>query len=129
MITAMLCMAHFAAAQNSIDNMVEKFSSVGKSKLTCVVERHPSTRKIKKVVRVIDLYAVDVQPFIDAFKREASTGTFKEKRGDGYLSMVLAVAKKRQNRVYMLTADGFFAKRKRRKTYANATVTVIVKYE
>ena len=48
-----------ALGQNSIDRLVEDCSSVGRSKFTSAVERDPKTRKIQKVVKVLELSDAD----------------------------------------------------------------------
>lgn len=129
MMCVLLCPALYSAAQNSIDNMLDHISMVGEGKFTSVVERNPKTRRVKKVVRVLEMHDKGVRSFINAFKREAGTGDFSEKRvGDG-LTMVLAVSKGRQNRVYMLKCTGRYGRTRADDLYSSATVTVIVKYD
>ena len=43
------------AAQNRIDEMIENYSSRGTSRFTSAVERDPKTRKVLKVVNVLEL--------------------------------------------------------------------------
>ena len=40
-------------AQNAIDKAVDEYSSIGNSKFTSAVERDPQTRKVLKVVKVL----------------------------------------------------------------------------
>ena len=44
-----------AVAQNSIDRMMDNYSSRGTSRFTSAVEREPKTRKVLKVVNVLEL--------------------------------------------------------------------------
>lgn len=117
-----------ALGQNSIDRLVEDCSSVGRSKFTSVVERDPNTRKIQKVVKVLELSDADAGSFSAAFKREKGTGDFIEKRTENGITMVLTVRGKGQNRVYALRCDGPCSSRKAGTRYRLVKVTVIVSY-
>lgn len=117
-----------ALGQNSIDRLVEDCSSVGRSKFTSAVERDPKTRKIQKVVKVLELSDADAGSFSAAFKREKGTGDFIEKRTENGITMVLTVRGKRQNRVYALRCDGPCSSRKAGTRYRLVKVTVIVSY-
>ena len=68
-----------AMAQNSIDRQVERYSAIGQSRFTSAVERDPRTRRVQKVVKVLELYDKGVKALIDAFKAESSNGDFTEK--------------------------------------------------
>lgn len=113
-------------AQNSIDNLVDKYSSVGRSKFTSAVERDPNTRKVQKVVKVLELYENGIKKLINAFRWEASTGNFSEKREKDGLTLVLTIQKGKQNRVYMLRGYGGYGGEN---SYDRCKVTVIVKYK
>ncbi len=117
-----------ALGQNSIDRLVEDCSSVGRSKFTSAVERDPKTRKIQKVVKVLELSDADAGSFSAAFKREKGTGDFIEKRTENGITMVLTVRGKGQNRVYALRCDGPCSSRKAGTRYRLVKVTVIVSY-
>ena len=117
-----------ALGQNSIDRLVEDCSSVGRSKFTSAVERDPKTRKIQKVVKVLELSGADAGSFSAAFKREKGTGDFIEKRTENGITMVITVRGKGQNRVYALRCDGPCSSRKAGTRYRLVKVTVIVSY-
>ena len=117
-----------AAAQNGIDRMMENYSSRGMSRYTSAVERDPATRKVQKVVNVLELQYTGIDEFITAFRREAATGNFTEKRTEDGLTLMLTVRGKRQNRIYMLRGTGGYRHGKRDTRYQYAKVTVIVKY-
>ena len=121
-------LAASAFGQNSIDRLVENHSSVGRSKFTSAVERDPKTRKIQRVVKVLELSDADVSRFVDAFRREAATGDFTERRTDSGLTLVLTVRGKGQNRVYMMKCTGPYAYGRKATRYSFTKVTVIVKY-
>ena len=130
MITALLLVLAVAqaAAQNSIDRMMDNYSSRGSSRYTSAVERDPATRRVRKVVNVLELRDIGIDKFIDAFRREAATGNFTEKRAEGSLTLMLTVRGARQNRIYMLRCTGPYAWRRSETLYNSAKVTVIVKY-
>ena len=130
MITALLLALAVAqaAAQNSIDRMMDNYSSRGSSRYTSAVERDPATRRVRKVVNVLELRDIGIDKFIDAFRREAATGNFTEKRAEGSLTLMLTVRGARQNRIYMLRCTGPYAWRRSETLYNSAKVTGIVKY-
>ena len=121
-------LAASAFGQNSIDRLVENHSSVGQSKFTSAVERDPKTRKIQRVVKVLELSDADVSRFAAAFRREAATGDLAERRTDDGLTLVLTVRGKGQNRVYMMKCTGPYAYGRKATRYSFTKITVIVKY-
>lgn len=127
-MTFLVGFAMSVMAQNSIDRLVENHSSVGQSKFTSAVERDPKTRKVQRVVKVLELANADVSRFTAAFRREAGTGDFTERRTDNGLTLVLAVPGKGQNRVYMMKCDGPYGLSRNATRYNFTKVTVIVKY-
>lgn len=114
-----------AAAQNSIDRLIDEYSSVGMSKFTSAIERDPLTRRVKKVVNVLSLYCADADKFVKAFRQESHTGDFAEEHSDDGFTMVLMVRKARQNRIYTMRCSGAY----RTKHYNNIKITVIVNYK
>ncbi len=127
-LTLLVGLAASAFSQNSIDRLVENHSSVGRSKFTSAVERDPKTRKIQRVVKVLELSDADVSRFVDAFRREAATGDLTERRTDDGLTLVLTVRGKGQNRVYMMKCTGPYAYGRNTTKYSFTKITVIVKY-
>lgn len=115
-----------AVAQNSIDDLVDWYSSVGRSKFTSAVERDPKTRKVQKVVKVLELHENGIKKLIKAFRQEASTGNFSEKREEDGLTLVLTVQTAKQSRVYMFRGYGNYGGES---NYSRCKVTVIVKYD
>lgn len=130
MITALLMAVATAqaAAQNGIDRMMDNYSSRGMSRFTSAVERDPATRKVQKVVNVLELQYMGIEEFIKAFRDEAATGNFTEKRTEDGLTLMLTVRGERQNRIYMLRCTGGYRKGRHDTRYQFAKVTVIVKY-
>ena len=117
-----------AVAQNSIDRMMDNYSSRGTSRFTSAVEREPKTRKVLKVVNVLELRHDGVGEFVDAFRREAATGDFTERRTEDGLTLMLVVRGKRQNRIYMIRCTAPYTPERRDTGYAKAKITVIIKY-
>lgn len=118
-----------AMGQNSIDKQVERYSSIGQSRFTSAVERDPRTRKVQKVVKVLELYDKGVKAIIEAFKTESSNGDFTEKRDGNGCTMILTTKNSRQNRVYMLKCDSPYGYDKNSNYYGHAKVTIIIKYK
>ena len=108
------------AAQNKIDDMVDKFSAVGNSTFTSVVERNPTTHQVEKVVKVLTLYGTQATKMRSVFKQESNKGTFSEKSEDGIITMILTTVTSSSNRIYMLKMES-------EKYYPNAKVTIIIK--
>ena len=117
-----------AVAQNSIDRMMDNYSSRGTSRFTSAVEHEPKTRKVLKVVNVLELRHDGVGEFVDAFRREAATGDFTERRTEDGLTLMLVVRGKRQNRIYMMRCAGAYGSGRRAVSYGSAKITVIIKY-
>ncbi len=116
-------------AQNSIDRQVERYSAIGQSRFTSAVERDPRTRRVQKVVKVLELYDKGVKALIDAFKAESSNGDFTEKRDSKGLTMILTTSRPRQNRVYMLKCDSPYSFGAHAGSYGHAKVTIIIRYK
>lgn len=103
-------------AQNSIDKMVENYSTVGSSSFTSVVERDPDTREVKKVVKVLTVPSHQTKKFHDVFIKEKDTGSFSQQLSGGVQTLTLTCEQERQTRLYMF-----------RKNSNNGKVTIIVK--
>ncbi len=103
-------------AQNSIDRMVDNYSTTGSSNFTSVVERDPNSRQVKKVVKVLTLPGYQTKQFHDAFLKERNTGTFAQQQQGREQILTLTCEKPAQTRLYML-----------RRSVTNGKVTIIVK--
>ncbi len=103
-------------AQNSIDRVVEDFSTVGSSTFTSVVERDPDTHKVKKVVKVLTVPGHQAGKIRDAFIKEKDTGSFMQQQQGRELTMTLTCENARQARIYML-----------RRSASSGKVTIIIK--
>ena len=112
-----------ASAQNRIDELVENHSSTGFSTFTSVVDRDPETRRINKVVKVLQIPGYQANAFRQAFLKEKDTGNFGHKKDGQDETMTLTVETKNRVRIYMLQmkmAGGI--------TCSSAKVTIIVKF-
>ena len=98
----LLCFTTVLCAQNSIDEVVDNFSTVGSSTYTSAIERDPQTRQVVKVVKTLETRGKVVNDLIDAFNKERETGSFSRKEENDEVTMILATENKGGNRVYML---------------------------
>lgn len=128
-LTLLMGLVAAAVAQNSIDRMIENYSSVGMSKFTSAVERDPATRKVKKVVKVLHLHNNDVSPFVKAFRRESKTGDFSEKYDNEGCTLMLTTQGAGQNRIYMMLCTRPYNPGRRDTGYGYAKVTLIINYK
>ena len=116
-----MIMPLFAAAQNSIDQMVDEFSTLGGAKFTSVVQRNPKTRAIEKVVKKLELGSVNSKKFINAFKNEAKRNkTTTTTRSDGEVTTIITTSNQKTNRIYMIKYD-------EEEYYPDVSITIIVK--
>lgn len=91
------------SAQNKIDDMVDTYYAMGKSTLTSAVERDNKTKKITKVVKVLDVDKGYVNSFIKAFEEEKSkSASYKQTLNGNEVTTVLTTENDKSNRIYML---------------------------
>lgn len=115
----LLCFSAWLRAQNSIDEVVDNFSTVGSSTYTSAIERDPQTRKVVRVVKTLETRGQVVSDLIRAFQKERETGTFSRKEENEEVIMILATENEGGNRVYMLQYSG--------KGYHRGKATIIIK--
>ncbi|MBR3625319.1 MAG: DUF5024 domain-containing protein [Bacteroidaceae bacterium] len=115
----LLCFSAWLRAQNSIDEVVDNFSTVGSSTYTSAIERDPQTRKVVRVVKTLETRGQVVSDLIRAFQKERETGTFSRKEENEEVTMILATENEGGNRVYMLQYSG--------KGYHRGKATIIIK--
>jgi len=117
-----LLMGIAAQAQNSIDELVDNISTLGSSKFTSVVERDPKTRRINKVVKVLQVPGIQVGKLRKVFLKEKDSGNFSHTKDNREETMTLTVESSERVRIYMLRMEthGQY-------TYSSGKVTVIVK--
>lgn len=101
LLTLFLCTV--AAAQNSVDRIVERYSTVGGSEFVTAVKRNPKTRKVEKVVKRLTASGPQIKTFIDTFKEEAQRKKdVVTSTADGYTTMIFSEEGSKQNRIYTL---------------------------
>lgn len=122
MLLMLLCQLTMISAQNQIDQMVEKFSATGDCTFTSAVERDPKTRRIVKVVKVLELGNTSVSRFKAAFEAERNTGTYRVKTEGDEVTIVLSTNNSKTNRIYMLKYE------KEGKYFSEAKITIIIKF-
>lgn len=107
-------------AQNSIDRLVEDFSTLGSAKFTSVVDRDPKTRRVQKVVKELQLPGIQGSKFLKAFEDESRKQSSTRQQDGDVLTMTITQESPRQMRIYMLRLVG-------RHAYSSAKVIIIVK--
>lgn len=115
----LLCFSAWLRAQNSIDEVVDNFSTVGSSTYTSAIERDLQTHKVVRVVKTLETRGQVVSDLIRAFQKERETGTFSRKEENEEVTMILATENEGGNRVYMLQYSG--------KGYHRGKATIIIK--
>ena len=111
------------SAQNAIDKAVEEYSSIGKSTFTSAVERDPQTRKVQKVVKVLEPTNMTIGRLRKAFLEEQNSGQFNVVTNDDEETMMLTVENTKEVRIYQLIYKG------ERASYRDGKLTVIIKYK
>ncbi len=118
-----LLFAVAAQAQNSIDNLVDDFSTLGSSKFTSVVERNPKTRQVVKVVKVLEVPGIQAGKLRNAFLKEKDTGSFSHAKDGHEETMTLTTETREKVRIYMLRTQ-----MAGKHAYGPAKVTLIARY-
>lgn len=135
---ALLCTSLALSAQNAIDKAVDEYSSIGKSTFTSAVERDPQTRKVLKVVKVLQPTDLTINKLRRAFLDEQENGKFSIVSNDKEETMTLTVENEKENRVYMLQyvnrepfpeIGGVVHTRSSYASFTDGKVTIIIKYK
>ena len=111
------------SAQNAIDKAVDEYSSIGKSSFTSAVERDPNTRKVLKVVKVLQPTDITINRLRRAFLEEQKNGQFSLVTNEDEETITLTVESSKENRVYMMQYI------RRGASFTNGKVTIIIKYK
>ena len=111
------------SAQNSIDKAVDEYSSIGKSTFTSAVERDPKTRKVLKVVKILQPTDMTINKLRKAFLQEQENGQFSIMVNGEEETMTLTVENEKENRVYMMKFVNH------RSSFTNGKVTIIIRYK
>lgn len=120
-----------AAAQNRIDELVDNFSTTGSAKFTSVIDRDPKTRRVQKVVKVLEMHSVQAAKFREAFNAEAARlrnapkgeselVSYSHRQDGDEQTTTLSCENKTEVRIYMLRLTG-------RQMPSTAKATIIVK--
>lgn len=117
------------SAQCSIDKLVDEYSAVGQSKFTSAVERDPKTRKVVKVVKMLELNDTNGGQFVSAFESEAKHRNSYINRDGNKCSGMFHIKTDRQHRIYTIQYDQPYNHGLRNHIYTNLTVTIIIKYK
>lgn len=120
LVLLMVVLPLSVSAQNSIDKLVDHYSTLGSSTFTSVVERDPDTKQIQKVVKVLEMPDLLIGRFRKAFLGEKNSGTFAQQQKNDEQTMTLTTETSRQVRIYMLRFRGH-------RTYHSGKVTIIVR--
>lgn len=118
-----------AVAQNSIDDLVERYSARGQTKFTSAVDRDPKTRKVRKVVKVLEIYDSGTSKFVEAFRKESLSGPNTTTYIGDTFSKMFTTSNSRQNRIYKLECKDPYQPGRQNTQYGYAKITVIVKYK
>lgn len=110
-------------AQNAIDKAVEEYSSIGKSTFTSAVERNPQTRKVQKVVKVLEPTDMTISRLRKAFIAVQDSGQFSIMSNNDEETMMLTIDNPKEVRIYQLVYKG------ERASYKDGKLTIIVKYK
>lgn len=129
LVVVLAMMTSIASAQSKIDDLVDRYSTSTTSKYTSAVERNPKTREVVKVVKILEMNYCNVATFVNAFKNDDSNSDLSESRSNNDLVMTRTMRVKKQNRIYMLKADGYYNKYGPTKIKSHCTVTIIIKYK
>ncbi len=111
------------SAQNSIDKAVDEYSSIGKSTFTSAVERDLKTRKVLKVVKILQPTDMSINKLRKAFLQEQENGQFSIMVNGEEETMTLTVENEKENRVYMMKYVNH------RSSFTNGKVTIIIRYK
>ena len=120
---ALLCTSVALSAQNAIDKAVDEYSSIGKSTFTSAVERDPQTRKVLKVVKVLQPTDLTINKLRKAFLDEQENGKFSIVSNDKEETMTLTTEGPKENRIYMMQYTN------RGASFTNGKVTIIIRYK
>ena len=120
---ALLLTSLALSAQNAIDKAVDEYSSIGKSTFTSAVERDPNTRKVLKVVKVLQPTNITINRLRRAFLEEQKNGQFSLVTNEEEETMTLTIENSKENRVYMMQYMH------RGASFSDGKVTIIIKYK
>ncbi len=121
LLSALLCLSHPSLAQNKIDQLVEKFSTIGHGTFTSAVERDPKTRKVKRVVKVLETRGDVISSLKSAFEKLRNESGYERTVTSDNTSISFWTESERQHRIYFLNSTGRY--------YPSGKVTIIIIYK
>ncbi|MCI6702924.1 MAG: DUF5024 domain-containing protein [Prevotellaceae bacterium] len=89
-------------AQNSIDKLIDHFSTVGNAVFRSAVERNPRTGKVVKVVKTLKAEGKAASAIRSAFAEEARKSNSNTSIKDGMKTVILTTRQSGRRSVYML---------------------------
>ena len=89
-------------AQNSIDKLIDHFSTVGNAVFRSAVERNPRTGKVIKVVKTIKAEGKTAGAIRSAFAEEAKKSNSNTSIKDGMKTIILTTRQSGRRSIYML---------------------------
>lgn len=120
-VLATLVIPLIAMAQNSVDEMMGEYSTVGSSKYTSIIQRNSQTHEVEKVVKKLIVGGVNSKKVINCFEKEAKQNkTTNTSRSNDVVTTIFTVSNAKSNRIYMMKYDD-------EDYYPEVTVTIIVK--
>jgi hypothetical protein len=109
------------AAQNEVDKMVNRLSTIGTAVYTSAVERDPKTHKIMKVVNELKITGPSVTKLINTFNDAASKQKNSyTKKEDNSITKIFTQNYPTSSRIYMMKyLDNSF--------FPDTRITIIIK--
>jgi len=111
--------------QNSIDELIGKYSTMGNSTYSSIVKRDPQTKKVVSVYNELKLsnsFSGEAHRFKKSFEDEAKNADSQEKNVKGNtVNYLLRYENENQARLYMMEYDS------NRGFLTNITVSIIIK--
>lgn len=91
--------------QNSIDRLVEDYSTSGNSTFTSVVQRDPKTKRVIKMVKNLKTGMPNAGKLIHVFQQEIKTRSYLSERKQGWRSYTFDEENERSTRLYTIRYD------------------------
>ncbi|MCM1021143.1 MAG: DUF5024 domain-containing protein [Muribaculum sp.] len=105
-ITLLITLAIFSMplrAQNSIDNLIDTYDTMGKTTFTSVVDRNKKTNKIQRIVKVLEVENDYVIKFYKAFEAEKNNcSSYKQTIDSINVTTIMTTDENKATRIYML---------------------------
>ncbi len=110
-----------AMAQNSVDEMMGQYSTIGSSQYSSIIQRNSKTHEVEKVVKKLIVEGVNSKKVINCFNKEAKQNkTTNTSRSNDIVTTIFTTSNAKSNHIYMMKYDD-------EDFYPEVTVTIIVK--